>query len=102
MNKPKIQNHTGPPPPGAARNRWASCASKQGLYYQTEQAGRVVHVKPFIKVSLSCLLGLYFQAHFGCHDILILGKSSIKWRQHPIIIIALALDMTNRKKNRQY
>ena len=25
-----------------------------------------------------------FQALVGCHDILILGKSPIKWRQHKV------------------
>ena len=59
----------------------------------------MVHVKPFIKVSLSCLLGLYFQAYFGCHDILMLGKSPIKWRQHPAVTIALDWDKTIRKKD---
>ena len=32
------------------------------------------------------------EAHFECHDILILGKSPIKWRQRPDMTIAVDLD----------
>ena len=30
-----------------------------------------------------------FEAMFGCHDILLLGKSLIKWRQHPDMTITV-------------
>ena len=29
------------------------------------------------------------EAHFECHDILMLGKSPIKWRQRPDLTIAI-------------
>ena len=43
---------------------------------------------PFI--GIFGLLGwLYFKAHFGCHDTLMLGRISIKWRRRPDITIAV-------------
>ena len=38
-----------------------------------------------------------FEAPFGCHDILILGKSTIKWRQRPDMTIAFDLDVKQTK-----
>ena len=53
-----------------------------------------------------CLLWLswkvIFQAIVGCHGILILGKSLIKWRQRPDMTLAVDLDVkhqTNKTSN---
>ena len=35
----------------------------------------------------------HIEAHFGCHDILILRKSPIKWRQRHDKIIAVDWDV---------
>ena len=35
---------------------------------------------------------IYFRAHFGCYHILILVRSSIKWRQYPDMTIAVDWD----------
>ena len=50
-------------------------------------------VKPSIPISLFGLVGWIFQALVGCHDILILGKSPIKWRQHPGMTLAVDWDV---------
>ena len=43
--------------------------------------------------SKDTLVGwLYLQAHFGCHDTLMLGRSPIKSRQHPDMTIAVGWD----------
>ena len=43
-----------------------------------------------------------FKILFGCHDVLILGKSSIKWRQRPDITIAVDWDInSNKQTNKQ-
>ena len=34
-----------------------------------------------------------FQAHFWCPDITMLGRSPIKWRQHPDMTIAVAIQL---------
>ena len=39
-----------------------------------------------------------FEALFGCHDILILGKTPIKWRQRPDITIDLDLKHQFKQK----
>ena len=39
-----------------------------------------------------------FEALFGCHDILILGKSPIKWKQHPGMTIAVDWDVKHQFK----
>ena len=44
-----------------------------------------VQVKPFILVNLIDLVGWLF----GCHDILMLSRSPIEWRQSPKMIIAV-------------
>ena len=45
-----------------------------------------------------------FQALVGCHDIFILGKSPIKWRQRPDMALAVDWDVkhhfqTNKNNN---
>ena len=44
-------------------------------------------------ISLFGLVGWIFQALVGCHDILILGKSPIKWRQRPDMTLAVDSDV---------
>ena len=39
-----------------------------------------------------------FQALVGCHDILILGKSPIKWRQRPDMTVAVDWDVQHQFK----
>ena len=40
-----------------------------------------------------------YETHFACHDILMLGKSPIKWRQRPDMTIAV--DWDARKASNQ-
>ena len=47
------------------------------------------------------LLG-YFEAIFGCHGVLILGKSLPKGRQHPGITIATDWDAKNQFKQTKH
>ena len=42
-----------------------------------------------------------FEAFFGCHDILILGRSPIKWRQHPNMTIAVDWDINLKHQFKQ-
>ena len=42
---------------------------------------------------LALLDGYIYEAHFKCHDILMLGKSPIKWRQRPDMTIAVDWDV---------
>ena len=49
--------------------------------------------KPSIPISLFGLVGWIFQALVGCHDILILDKSPIKWRQRPDMTLAVDWDV---------
>ena len=37
-----------------------------------------------------------YEAHFECHDILMLGKSPIKWRQRPDMTIAVDWDVKHQ------
>ena len=66
---------------------WAKLSDSPSVNWFTVQnvyayPGKVIEGKPSIQISLSCLLGwLYFQAYFGCHNTLTLGKSPIKLRQ---------------------
>ena len=39
-----------------------------------------------------------FEALVGCHDILILGKSPIKWRQRPDMTIVVDWDVKYQSK----
>ena len=39
-----------------------------------------------------------FEALVGYHDILILGKSPIKWRQHPDMTLAVGWDVKHKFK----
>ena len=39
-----------------------------------------------------------YEAHFDCHDIQILGKSPIKWRQHPDMTFAVDWDVKHQFK----
>ena len=59
-------------------------------------------VKPSVYISaLLALLGGYiYEAHFKCHDILMLGKSPIKWRQHPDMNIAVDWDVKHQVKKK--
>ena len=45
---------------------------------------------------------MFFRAYFGCHDILVSGRSNIKWRQRPYMTILLlggiALTQTNKNE----
>ena len=50
-------------------------------------------VKPSIPISLSGLVRWIFQALVGCHDILSLGKSPIKWRKCPDMTLAVDWDV---------
>ena len=54
----------------------------------------MVQVKPFIRISHLWLIRwiVIFQALVGCHDIRILGKSPIKWRQRPDMTLHAAVD----------
>ena len=49
--------------------------------------GKVVHFKPAIHISLIGLVGWSFLKHL--FDVIILGKSPIKWRQSPDMAIAV-------------
>ena len=42
-----------------------------------------------------------FQALVGCHDILILGKSPIKWRQRPDMTVAVDWDVKHQFKQKK-
>ena len=42
-----------------------------------------------------------FQALVGCHDIIILGKSPIKWRQRPDMTLAVDWDVKHQFKHIQ-
>ena len=56
-------------------------------------------VKP---ISLFGLVGWIFQALVGCHDILILGKSPIKWRLRPDMTLAVDWDVKHLFKQTNY
>ena len=54
------------------------------------------------KAFLVYLDGYFFHANFGCHhDILMLSRSTIKWRQCPDVTIALDWDAKPQLKNKQ-
>ena len=42
-----------------------------------------------------------FEALVGCHDILILGKSPIKWRQRPDMTLAVDWDVNQFKQTKK-
>ena len=42
--------------------------------------------------------GYIYEAHFECHDTLILGKSPIKWRQRPDMTFAVDWDVKHQFK----
>ena len=100
-----------PPPIGALRNRWAACASRQSLYdadwlsdyWLTAQVkdcpGKVVPSRTICtsKPFWLCWM-VIFKALVGCHDILILGKSPIKWRQRPDMTLAVDWDVKHQFK----
>ena len=46
-----------------------------------------------------CLGGYIYKAHFVCHEILMLGKSPIKWKQSPDITIAVDWDVKHQFKH---
>ena len=39
-----------------------------------------------------------YEAHFECYDILMLGESPIKWRQHTDMAIAVDWDLKHQFK----
>ena len=41
---------------------------------------------------------MVYEAHFECHDILMLGKSPIKWKQRPDMTIAVDWDVKHHIK----
>ena len=43
-----------------------------------------------------------FKARVGCHDILILGKSPIKWRQRPDLTLAVDWDVKHQFKHTHF
>ena len=42
--------------------------------------------------------GYIYEAHFECHDTLMLGKSPIKWRQRPDMTFAVDWDVKHQLK----
>ena len=44
------------------------------------------------------VIGYIYEAHFECHDILMLGKSTIKWRQRPDMAFAVDWDVKHQFK----
>ena len=53
----------------------------------------------YILALLVCLGGYIYEAHdFECHDILMLGKSPIKWRQRPDMAIAVEWSIKHQFK----
>ena len=59
------------------------------------------HVKPFIRISLIELVGwVICEALAGCHDIIILGTSPIKWRQRPDMTMAVNWDIKHQLKQK--
>ena len=69
----------------------------------------MVQVKPSIRTCISRLWlswMVIFQALVGCHDILILDRSPIKWRQRPDKTLAVDWDVkyqfkqTNKQTNK--
>ena len=42
--------------------------------------------------------GYIYETHFECHDILMLGKSPIKWRQRPDMTFAVDWDVKHQFK----
>ena len=50
------------------------------------------------KALLAYLGGYIYEAHFECHDILMLGKSPIKWRQRLDMTIAVDWDVKHQFK----
>ena len=42
-------------------------------------------------------LFLVFSAHFGCNDILMFGRSPIKWRQCPLLLSGMLIHNSNKQ-----
>ena len=53
---------------------------------------------PYIKSLVVYLDGYIFESLFGYHDILMLDKSSIKWRQRPDMTIGVDLIVKHQFK----
>ena len=65
----------------------------------SEPAEETFQVKPSICISLLGLSWIViFQALVGCDDILILGKSPVKWRQHPNMTLAVDWDVKHQSR----
>ena len=47
---------------------------------------------------MNVMHGYIYDAHFECHDILMLGKSPIKWRQCPDMTFAVDWDIKHQFK----
>ena len=52
----------------------------------------------FDSYILVCLGSYIYEAHLDCHDILMLGKGPIKWRQGPDMTIAVDWDLKHLKQ----
>ena len=70
---------------------------------QEKWFGQTIHTyKPY---WLTVVGGYLYEAHFECHDTPMLGKSPIKWRQHPDMTIDVDWDVqhsfkqTNKQTN---
>ena len=61
---------------------------------------KLVQVKPSIRIT-HIGLGGYSCSIIGCRDVLILGKTPIKWRQRPDMTIAVDWDAKPQLKQTQ-
>ena len=58
---------------------WLTAHRKSG-------SGQTIHIYNYRLCRYSWVV--IFEVHFGCHDVLILGESPIKWRQRPDMAIS--------------
>ena len=98
----QLRNLASPRQLGSRRNRWAACASRQS-FYTTDRVNRSSLSLPRKSGLVNSLIGLlgwlYYEAHFDCHYILMLGNlSPIKWRQRPDMTIAVDWGVINSNK----
>ena len=86
---------TEPPLPGYYLVLWGTCV----LLIDTNQAIKNDGICTCMYSNyVYVLFGSIFEAHFECHDILMLGKSPIKWRQRPDMTIAVDWDVKHQFK----
>ena len=102
-----LQTEFRPRPLGPRRNRWVACVSRQSFESTDQPSDRLLvnhsclslpRKCGLVKPSIHILGGYIYEAHFECHDILMLGKSPIKWRQRPDITIAVDWDVKHQFK----